>query len=89
MKRRQQDSNLRTVARLRASNALPCRLGHASGEKARVPAWSRRGRAARHGRSGAQAEGEGVEPPRACAPPVFETGYRADGSPSETGCSVC
>src|SRR5919198_5258871 len=30
-RRRQQDSNLRTgVNRLRASNALPCRLGHAS-----------------------------------------------------------
>jgi hypothetical protein len=28
-------------------------------------------------------EGEGVEPPRACARPVFETGYRAGGSPSK------
>jgi hypothetical protein len=29
------------------------------------------------------AEGEGVEPPRAFTPPVFETGYRAHGSPSK------
>jgi hypothetical protein len=28
------------------------------------------------------AEGEGVEPPRPESPPVFETGYRAGGSPS-------
>jgi hypothetical protein len=31
------------------------------------------------------AEGEGVEPPRPAGPPVFETGYRAGGSPSEGG----
>jgi hypothetical protein len=49
--------------RLRASNALPFQLGHASKE----------------------AEGEGVEPSRAEGPPVFETGYRAGGSPSESG----
>jgi hypothetical protein len=49
--------------RLRASNALPFQLGHASNE----------------------AEGEGVEPPRPEDPPVFETGYRAGGSPSESG----
>jgi hypothetical protein len=30
-----------------------------------------------------EAEGEGVEPPTAEAAPVFETGYRACGSPSE------
>jgi hypothetical protein len=30
-----------------------------------------------------QAEGEGVEPPRPRSPPVFETGYRAGGSPSD------
>jgi hypothetical protein len=30
-------------------------------------------------------EGEGVEPPRARAPPAFEAGYRADGSPSASG----
>src|SRR5688572_24793690 len=29
-----------------------------------------------------QEEGGGVEPPRPCDPPVFETGYRTDGSPS-------
>jgi hypothetical protein len=29
-------------------------------------------------------EGEGVEPPRPGGPPVFETGYRANGSPSAT-----
>ena len=29
-----------------------------------------------------EAEGEGVEPPRPESPPVFETGYRAGGSPS-------
>lgn len=29
-----------------------------------------------------KAEGEGVEPPRPEDPPVFETGYRAHGSPS-------
>jgi len=29
-----------------------------------------------------RAEGEGVEPPRPKGPPVFETGYRAGGSPS-------
>ena len=29
-----------------------------------------------------EAEGEGVEPPRPGGPPVFETGYRAGGSPS-------
>ena len=29
-----------------------------------------------------RAEGEGVEPPRPESPPVFETGYRAGGSPS-------
>jgi hypothetical protein len=29
------------------------------------------------------AEGEGLEPPRPASPPVFETGYRAGGSPSE------
>jgi hypothetical protein len=32
-----------------------------------------------------RAEGEGVEPPRPESPPVFETGYRAGGSPSEGG----
>ena len=32
-----------------------------------------------------RAEGEGVEPPRPASPPVFETGYRAGGSPSEGG----
>ena len=32
-----------------------------------------------------RAEGEGVEPPRPESPPVFETGYRAGGSPSESG----
>lgn len=31
-----------------------------------------------------RAEGEGVEPPRPESPPVFETGYRAGGSPSES-----
>jgi hypothetical protein len=31
------------------------------------------------------AEGEGVEPPRPEGPPVFETGYRAGGSPSTSG----
>src|SRR5262245_58281896 len=30
-----------------------------------------------------RAEGEGVEPPRPRSPPVFETGYRTHGSPSE------
>jgi len=29
-----------------------------------------------------RAEGEGFEPPRPESPPVFETGYRAGGSPS-------
>lgn len=32
-----------------------------------------------------RAEGEGVEPPRPEGPSVFETGYRAGGSPSESG----
>ncbi len=32
-----------------------------------------------------RAEGEGVEPPRPAGPPVFETGYRTGGSPSEGG----
>ena len=32
-----------------------------------------------------RAEGEGVEPPTAEAAPVFETGYRASGSPSKSG----
>jgi hypothetical protein len=32
-----------------------------------------------------EAEGEGVEPPRPSSPPVFETGYRACGSPSRSG----
>jgi hypothetical protein len=32
-----------------------------------------------------EAEGEGVEPPRPEDPPVFETGYRAGGSPSRSG----
>jgi hypothetical protein len=32
-----------------------------------------------------RAEGEGVEPPRPGGPPVFETGYRAGGSPSQSG----
>ena len=32
-----------------------------------------------------RAEGEGVEPPRPESPPVFETGYRAGGSPSVSG----
>jgi hypothetical protein len=32
-----------------------------------------------------RAEGEGVEPPRPRGPPVFETGYRASGSPSQSG----
>src|SRR5215203_3925675 len=32
-----------------------------------------------------RAEGEGVEPPRPESPPVFETVYRAGGSPSESG----
>ena len=60
-RRRQQDSNLRTgVNRLRASNALPCRLGHAS-------------RGGRRGESNPQGHED---------PPVFETGYRASGSPS-------
>jgi hypothetical protein len=64
MRRRQQDSNLRTArSRLRASNALP------------LPT-----RPCLH-----KAEGEGVEPPRPESPPVFETGYRASGSPSEGG----
>ena len=31
---------------------------------------------------GAETEGEGVEPPSPRGPPVFETGYRAGGSPS-------
>ena len=31
-----------------------------------------------------EAEGEGVEPPRPRSPPVFETGYRTDGSPSKS-----
>src|SRR5262249_47897861 len=35
--------------------------------------------------TGAKEEGEGVEPPRPVDPPVFETGYRADGSPSTNG----
>ena len=30
-----------------------------------------------------RAEGEGVEPPRPRSPPVFETGYRTHGSPSQ------
>ena len=34
---------------------------------------------------GAGTEGEGVEPPSPCGPPVFETGYRAGGSPSSGG----
>ena len=33
----------------------------------------------------ARAEGEGAEPPTAEAAPVFETGYRARGSPSDSG----
>jgi hypothetical protein len=32
-----------------------------------------------------RAEGEGIEPPRPVGPPVFETGYRTGGSPSEGG----
>ena len=48
--------------RLRASNALPCQLGHVS----------------RSGRRGSRT-------PKARGPPVFETGYRAGGSPSESG----
>lgn len=32
-----------------------------------------------------KAEGEGVEPPRPKGPPVFETGYHANGSPSVSG----
>ena len=32
-----------------------------------------------------EAEGEGVEPPRSCDPAVFETAYRARGSPSVSG----
>jgi hypothetical protein len=63
MRRRQQDSNLRTGnSRLRVSNALPY-----------------------HSAIPPRTEGEGVEPPRPRGPPVFETGYRADGSPSEGG----
>ena len=32
-----------------------------------------------------EAEGGGVEPPRSCDPAVFETAYRARGSPSVSG----
>ena len=35
--------------------------------------------------AGMEAEGEGVEPSTAEAAPVFETGYRASGSPSRGG----
>jgi hypothetical protein len=35
------------------------------------------------GHASRKAEGEGVEPPKPEGPPVFGTGYRADGSPSE------
>src|SRR5205823_3304210 len=37
------------------------------------------------GHASTKAEGEGVEPPRPESPPVFETGYRAGGSPSVSG----
>ena len=32
-----------------------------------------------------RAEGEGIEPPRPVSPPVFETGHRTGGSPSQGG----
>ena len=45
--------------RLRASNALPCQLGHASGRASRrAPCGD-----ARRAASARKAEGEGVEPP--------------------------
>jgi hypothetical protein len=60
------------VRRLRVSNALPCQTR---------PCLLSGGL----GASSPPAEGEGVEPPRPLGPPVFETGYRANGSPSKSG----
>ena len=69
--------------------------GHeqSSGGRARTCALAGNSRASsqldhagtRNGAIPPQAEGEGVEPPRPEDPPVFETGYRAGGSPSEGG----
>ena len=43
-------------------------------KKARVPAWSRRGRAARHGRSGAQGGRRGSRTPKGVRPTRFRDG---------------
>jgi hypothetical protein len=68
----------------------PCRHGHRPPKlrrqesNLRVAINSRApSRSATPERSEAKAEGEGVEPSTAEAAPVFETGYRAGGSPSE------
>src|SRR5262245_61193307 len=76
-------SRTRTCGRRTAAYALAtrclARLGHASRTVAPAkparPLWST-------ATSAALAEGEGIEPPRPQSPPVFETGYRACGSPS-------
>ena len=78
VKRRQQDSNLRAGAP--ACALATRRLADSAMPPCARPGVVWRGRAAHA--SVRRAEGEGVEPPRPEGPPVFETGYRARGSPS-------
>jgi hypothetical protein len=79
MQLRRQGSNLRLAINSRASyrSTTPERSS-----RPRSGRWRGSGGTGRFPRLGPKAEGEGVEPPRACARPVFETGYRTGGSPS-------
>jgi hypothetical protein len=85
-KLRRQGSNPRLASNSRASShsTTPERNG---GSRIRTCGRAPRLRASNALPSAArpclQAEGEGVEPPRPRSPPVFETGYRTHGSPSE------
>ena len=83
---RRQGSNLRLTINSRAS----CRLDHtgmSGGSRIRTcgrsPAYALAPRCLEPLGHASEAEGEGVEPPRPRSPPVFETGYRTHGSPSE------
>src|SRR5438874_8161241 len=87
---RWQDSNLRLASNSRASLPLDHtgtkeRRQQDSNLRAPGDAYALATRCLSQLGHASEAEGEGVEPPRPRGPPVFETGYRADGSPSKDG----
>lgn len=90
LKLRRQDSNLRLASNNRASHRLDHAGTESGGSRTRtcerlVTVCAVATRCLSSSAMPPRAEGEGVEPPRPESPPVFETGYRAGGSPSESG----